>query len=77
MRADGTVEQEPDPLPCGGISSARSEGFTRLRSPMHAIAIPSTSGVSPRCARIGFAQVSVSHEVAADQASLARRHQRG
>ncbi len=66
VRADGTVEQEPDLAAVRReLERARSKASTRLRScSCTPIVIPSTSGVSPRSrARLGFAQVSVSHEV--------------
>ncbi len=68
VRADGTVEKRA--RPCGRARASlqprqgrRHQGGRRSSSCMPS-AIPSTSGASRRLAReIGFAQVSVSHEV--------------
>ena len=67
VRADGTVEQEPDLAAVARATcSTRSPTASRPSRSCSCtpIAIPSTSGTSPRSrARWAFPQVSVSHEV--------------
>jgi 5-oxoprolinase (ATP-hydrolysing) len=64
--ADGTVEREPDPIPVeAALRAAYARGFKALAIVfMHAYRHPEhEKRVAALARRIGFAQVSVSHEV--------------
>src|SRR5215472_15374053 len=66
VRADGTVEKEPDiPAACAELVKAKSEGIKAVAIVfMHAYRFPEHEKLIAALAReMGFAQVSVSHEV--------------